>query len=79
MEKEVVAKKKPPKKVASKFSRTKKAPMQKPEAVYKRGPGLMERNLMRISRILRGLLRFVEKKIQKLRTKRLSERMNRND
>lgn len=75
MEKELVAKKIPRKIV----SRIKKAPMQKPKAVYKHGPGRMERTLMRLSTILKYLLTFVEKKIQKLRAKRLAERMNRLD
>ena len=56
-------------------------PMQKTKTVYVNRPGRTERTLMLLARILKSLLAFVEKKIQKLRAKRLAERMDgtRND
>lgn len=55
-------------------SRTKK-PMQQ-EATYVRGPGILERTLMCLAKILTYLLNKVEKKIVELRGRRLARQMD---
>lgn len=70
MEKKIVAKGRPYKR---------KVLAQKPEIKYVRGPGFVERTLMCLMAVLKGLLGLIERRIKKLRAKRLAERMSGED